>query len=171
MLHRVLNNQLVYSIIMKTMLNKQILLFVRGISLISILVYLESCSSSTRFSSIHPSDSHPKSGTFTKSTTLNQSNTSYFKGAASYYGDEFNGRPTSSGEIFDNWKLTAAHRTLPFGTLLRVQNLKNNKAVVVRVNDRGPFVEDRVIDLSKRAAEQLGMLNDGVANVVISIIN
>lgn len=86
---------------------------------------------------------------------------------ASYYGDEFQGRPTSSGELFDMNALTAAHKTLPFGTMLEVTNLANGKKVVVRVNDRGPFVETRELDVSKAAAAQLGMLESGTARVSI----
>lgn len=86
---------------------------------------------------------------------------------ASYYGADFHGKPTSSGEIFDMNALTAAHKTLPFGTLLEVTNLANGKRVTVRVNDRGPFVENREIDLSQGAAERIGMLERGIAKVSI----
>lgn len=86
---------------------------------------------------------------------------------ASYYGDEFQGRPTSSGELFDMNALTAAHKTLPFGTMLEITNLANGKKVVVRVNDRGPFVDTRELDVSKAAAAQLGMLDTGTARVSI----
>lgn len=86
---------------------------------------------------------------------------------ASYYGDEFNGRPTSSGELFDMSDLTAAHKTLPFGTILEVTNLGNGKKVTVRVNDRGPFVANRELDVSKAAAETLGMIATGTARVSI----
>jgi rare lipoprotein A len=90
---------------------------------------------------------------------------------ASYYGEEFNGRPTSSGEIFDMNAFTAAHRTLPFGTMLEVTNLANGKKVVVRVNDRGPFVPDREIDISKGAAKELNMIGTGTAKVSIRKID
>ncbi len=86
---------------------------------------------------------------------------------ASFYADDFHGRPTSSGEIFDMNALTAAHKTLPFGTMLEVTNLENGKKVMVRVNDRGPFVENRELDVSKRAAELLGMIETGTARVSI----
>ena len=86
---------------------------------------------------------------------------------ASYYADEFHGRPTSSGELFDMNAFTAAHKSLPFGTLLEVTNLENGRKVVVRVNDRGPFVPNREIDVSKRAAQDLDMLRSGVAKVSI----
>ncbi len=87
------------------------------------------------------------------------------QGRASYYADFFQGRKTANGETFRQRKLTAAHRTLPFGTKVKVKNLKNGKTVKVRINDRGPFVDGRVIDLSRKAAKRLGMVNDGVVKV------
>jgi rare lipoprotein A len=90
------------------------------------------------------------------------------KGRASYYADSFKGRLTANGERFRQGKRTAAHKTLPFGTKVKVTNLKNGRTVKVRINDRGPFVNGRVIDLSKKAARKLGMLDDGVAEVRIS---
>lgn len=92
------------------------------------------------------------------------------EGTASYYADEFDGRPTANGETYDMHELTAAHRTLPFNTRVRVTNLSNNKAVVVRINDRGPFVGDRIIDLSLRAAEELSMIGPGTARVTLEIL-
>ena len=89
------------------------------------------------------------------------------KGKASFYADFFQGRKTSNGEVFRQRKRTAAHKTLPFGTKVKVKNLKNGKTVKVRINDRGPFVEGRIIDLSKKAARKLGMVNDGVVQVEI----
>jgi len=86
-------------------------------------------------------------------------------GMASYYADKFEGRKTASGEIYKHSKLTAAHRTLPFGTKLKITNLKNGKSVIVRVNDRGPFVKGRIVDLSKRAAMQIDLIKAGVAKV------
>lgn len=86
-------------------------------------------------------------------------------GMASWYGDQFNGRPTSTGEIFDMHGLTAAHKTLPLPGLVEVTNLANGRTVVLRVNDRGPFVDDRIIDLSRGAAEELDLLSRGVGRV------
>lgn len=86
-------------------------------------------------------------------------------GVASWYGGEFHGRPTSSREVFDMNDLTAAHRTLPFGTQVMVTNLENDRSVVVRINDRGPFVRGRVIDLSYAAARVLGLIGPGTARV------
>ena len=92
------------------------------------------------------------------------------EGIASWYGAEFEGRPTASGEIFNSSQLTAAHPSLPFGTMLVVTNTHNNKKVTVRVNDRGPFVSARIIDISRAAAEQLDMITTGTAPVIIESI-
>jgi rare lipoprotein A len=91
-------------------------------------------------------------------------------GFASYYGAGFHGRRTASGERFDQHALTAAHRTLSFGTKVRVTNARNGNSVVVTVNDRGPFVRGRVIDVSRAAAQRLGMLGAGVAPVRLDVV-
>jgi rare lipoprotein A len=91
-------------------------------------------------------------------------------GQASWYGTEFHGRKTASGEPFDMYQFTAAHPSLPIGTLLKVTNLRNKRTVVVRINDRGPFVGNRVIDLSYSAAQVLGYSENGVAKVRIERI-
>jgi rare lipoprotein A len=93
-----------------------------------------------------------------------------FYGEASWYGDTYHGRNTASGETYDMTMLTAAHRTLPFGTLVRVTNLENDKSVTVRVNDRGPFAKDRVIDVSRAAASLLDFQNKGTAKVEIRVV-
>lgn len=92
-------------------------------------------------------------------------------GKASFYADKFEGSPTASGEKYKHSKLTAAHKSLPFGTRVRVTNLANNEVVEVVINDRGPYVENRVIDLSKSAAEKLGFVNQGLAEVRIEVID
>jgi len=92
------------------------------------------------------------------------------EGTASYYADKFEGQPTASGEKYKHSKMTAAHKSLPFGTMIKVTNLKNNKSVVVKVNDRGPFVEGRIVDLSKSAAENLDFIMDGLAKVRIEVV-
>ncbi|HEY7141987.1 MAG TPA: septal ring lytic transglycosylase RlpA family protein [Methylomirabilota bacterium] len=91
-------------------------------------------------------------------------------GLASWYGEPHDGRPTASGEIFDMTQLTAAHRTLPLGTRLRVVNLENGRAVRVRVNDRGPYVAGRILDLSRRAADVLDMVEQGITRVRLEIV-
>ncbi len=89
------------------------------------------------------------------------------KGVASWYGGDFHGLRTSNGEVYNMYELTAAHKTLPMGTMLLVKNLDNGKDIVVRVNDRGPFVRGRIIDLSYKAARTLGMVIGGLARVQI----
>ena len=91
-------------------------------------------------------------------------------GVASWYGPGFHGRKTASGERFDQNDLTAAHPTLPFGTRLRVTNVSSGQSVTVRVNDRGPFVRGRVVDVSYAAAEELGMVGGGVAKVKLDVV-
>lgn len=93
------------------------------------------------------------------------------KGVASYYHDSLHGRRTASGEIYNKRNLSAAHRYLPLGTKVRVTKLSNGKSIVVKINDRGPFVKGRIIDLSRRAARDLGMVNSGLARVRIEVLS
>lgn len=92
------------------------------------------------------------------------------RGSASYYAAKFHGRRTASGETFDNRAMTAAHRTLPFGALVRVTNPANGASVVVRITDRGPFSQGRMIDVSRAAAEELGLIARGHATVELALI-
>ena len=92
-------------------------------------------------------------------------------GTASYYGAKHHGKKTASGEPFNQHALTAAHRRLPFGTRVKVTNLANDKSVMVRINDRGPHTRGRLIDLSRQAAEQLGMLRSGTARVRVQALS
>ncbi len=91
-------------------------------------------------------------------------------GRASWYGPRFHGKKTSSGEVYNMHAMTAAHRTLPLGTFVKVVNLKNHKSTVVRINDRGPFVKGRIIDLSYGAAKRIGLLGPGVGSVKLIIL-
>ena len=91
-------------------------------------------------------------------------------GRASFYGRRFHGRPTASGESFDMHAMTAAHRTLPFGSMVRVTNLANGRSVVVRINDRGPFHGNRVIDVSRAAATELGLIAPGSGEVDLELL-
>lgn len=93
------------------------------------------------------------------------------KGVASWYGKPFHGRPTANGERYDMHAMTAAHTTLPLPTYVRVTHLKNGRHVIVRVNDRGPFVKNRLIDLSRKAAEKLDMLRSGTAPVLVESLS
>ena len=93
------------------------------------------------------------------------------EGNASWYGDPFNGRRASNGEIYDMYKLTAAHRTLPFETMVRVTNLGNGKSTTVRITDRGPFVDNRIIDLSLAAAREIESIGPGVVRVRVEVVS
>ena len=107
----------------------------------------------------------------TPGNTESDKPTAFQKGIASWYGGKFQGRRTANGEIYDKYKLTAAHKKLPFNSIVEVTNLNNNKRVIVRINDRGPFVKNRIIDLSKKAAGMIGMENTGTAPVSLIILN
>jgi rare lipoprotein A len=93
------------------------------------------------------------------------------KGMASYYHDSLHGRKTASGEIYNKRVLSAAHKTLPLGSKVRVTKLGSGKSIVVKVNDRGPFVKGRIIDLSRRAARELGIIGRGVAKVKVEVLS
>jgi rare lipoprotein A len=110
--------------------------------------------------------SEPRSVPVSRDITVHQ-----LSGIASYYADEFDGRTTASGEQYDMHALTAAHRTLPFSTTVRVTNRENGRSVVVRINDRGPFKDDRVIDLSLEAAQRIGLTAKGTGPVTLEIIH
>ena len=125
---------------------------------------LSGCASSPRFT--RERSAEPKkheSGTPTKSLKT-------MEGIASYYADDFNGKKTANGETYDMYKMTAAHRSLPFNTKVKVTNLDNRRSIVVRINDRGPFKLERIIDLSLAAATQLGMKGAGTANVKLEVV-
>lgn len=92
-------------------------------------------------------------------------------GKASFYADKFDGHPTASGEKYRHNKLTGAHKTLPFGTKVRITNTANNAVVEIIINDRGPYVEGRIVDVSKSAAEKLGFINQGLADVTLEVID
>lgn len=92
------------------------------------------------------------------------------KGVASWYGPGFNGKKTASGEVYDMFDMTAAHSSLPLDTVVKVRNTRNDREVIVRINDRGPFIDDRVIDLSFTAARELGMIGPGTAPVSLKVL-
>lgn len=92
-------------------------------------------------------------------------------GYASWYGDQFHGKKTASGQTYDMYSMTAAHRTAPFGTNVRVTNLQNGKQITVTITDRGPFVRGRIIDLSKKAAREIGMIENGTSKVRLEFLD
>ncbi len=93
-----------------------------------------------------------------------------FIGISSYYGEDFHGKLTANGEVFDMYGLTAAHKTLPLNTIVRVTNLENNKSLILRINDRGPYVKGRILDCSYGAALKLGFVDKGTAKVKVEVI-
>ncbi len=132
--------------------------------------FLVSCSSTLRYEK-EKNAKEENSFRYKKSKIFTEPNSfETFTGVASYYADEFNGRKTANGEIFNMNDLTAAHISYPFNTICRVTNLKNQKSVVVRINDRKPDTNNREIDLSLKAAQELDMLNDGLTEVRIDIL-
>jgi len=136
--------------------------YVKTIPLILTILLFINCSPSARFST------SSQNGQLSHSESPDDEGVIY--GESSYYADKFHGRKTANGEIFDMYKKTAAHKTLPFNTMLEVTNLENNKSVVVRVNDRGPFVGDRILDLSLGAAREIDMISSGIVEVKIRIL-
>jgi rare lipoprotein A len=133
-----------------------------AISLILYSCFCFSCAADNRFSHLVRADSIDNPNTYREGQTLT--------GMSSYYGRDFHGRPTASGEIYNMYALTAAHKALPFGTVLLVKNTRNAKTVQVKVNDRGPFVKDRILDLSYAAADKIDMIQSGIAPVEITIL-
>ncbi|MFA7326087.1 MAG: septal ring lytic transglycosylase RlpA family protein [Candidatus Kapaibacterium sp.] len=123
-------------------------------------IVFTSCSSAVKFTSVSTS----------KYEDNNTETVTVMYGKASYYGNEFEGRSTANGDTFSNREFTAAHKSLPFGSMVRVINIANNKSVIVRINDRGPYAAGRVIDLSRSAAEELDMIRAGVIDVKIVLL-
>ncbi len=109
-------------------------------------------------------------GCGTTNKSVNVPYTDELEGMASYYAEDFHGRKTSNGETYDMHAMTAAHRTLPFNSRVRVTNLDNRRSVEVRINDRGPFKNNRVIDLSYKAALEIGLISNGTAPVSIEVL-
>lgn len=130
----------------------------RLIAITAAVLLLAGCASTVRYRSVE--------GT---AATMDYATTKW-RGIASYYHDDFEGHLTASGEPFHQNRMTAAHPFLPMGTLVRVVNLQNGRSVVVRINDRGPHKAGRIIDLSRAAAIQLGIIESGTAEVEVSIV-
>jgi rare lipoprotein A len=134
---------------------------------------LVSCTSTPRFAERGEQHSGERKPTAQTEQPVQQSSGKILlslEGIASYYAQDFHGKQTSNGEIFDMNAFTAAHRTFPFGTKVRVTNLENNKIVIVRVNDRGPFKEGRIMDLSMGAAKEIDLIRTGTARVRLEVL-
>ena len=142
------------------MINKLICFFV--------LLIISSCTVSPRYNA----NSHNHKSSTTKPSNNNNisSNKNIYKGISSWYGPNFHGKLTANGEVFDMYGITAAHKSLPLNTIVRVTNLDNGKSIILRINDRGPYVGDRVLDCSLGAAKKLDFYKEGTAFVKIEII-
>jgi len=131
-------------------------------------ISLAACSAATE--APNPSDESARTGR-PDTNVASETGRRYDKvGNASWYGGKFHGRRTASGQRFDMHAMTAAHRSLPFGSRVKVTNLDNGKSAVVTINDRGPFVDNRIIDVSRRAADVLGFVRQGIARVRVQVL-
>ena len=142
-------------------MNKNIIFFI-------ITLMLFSCTASPRYSSVTKKDIKKKISK--KKNKKSYSVSDELIGMSSWYGPNFHGKLTANGEVFDQYGLTAAHRDLPLNTVVRVTNLDNGKSLILRINDRGPYVDGRILDCSFGAAKKLGFHEQGTANVEIKII-
>lgn len=138
-----------------------------------VFAFLSGCSSAPGIKTIpYEGKVQPQKGKVPGNGLLPGSDDSFYQvGIASWYGGKFNGRRTANGEIYNMYKLTAAHKELPFNTIVEVENLRNRKRVIVRINDRGPFVKERIIDLSYKAAISVDMDEIGTAPVALRIVD
>jgi len=142
------------------MINKLICFFV--------MLIISSCTVSPRYNA--NSQNHKSSSTKSNKSNNTSSNKNISKGVSSWYGPNFHGKLTANGEVYDMYGITAAHKSLPLNTIVRVTNLDNGKSIILRINDRGPYVKDRVLDCSFGAAKKLGFYKKGTAFVKIEII-
>ena len=129
------------------------------------IYFIIHCSNSPRYTG--KSGSRYKQKKNLKSTSKSNNR---FKGISSYYGEDFHGKLTANGEVYDMYGLTAAHKTLPLNTIVRVTNLENNKSLILRINDRGPFVKGRILDCSYGAAKKLDFIKQGKTKVQVDVI-
>ena len=141
------------------MINKYILYLI-------LILFLFNCTSSPRYAS---GDYLPKNNSTSK-ISKNFKNKKILIGESSYYADDFHGKITANGETYDMYGLTAAHKTLPLNTIIKVTNLSNKKTAILRINDRGPYAKGRILDCSYGAAIKLGFLDQGVTRVKIEVI-
>ena len=137
--------------------------------LLVFIFLLYACTASPRYTSSASSKQNKTTKKFNKKSQ-NKKETVY-SGVSSYYGSKFHGKLTANGEVFDMYGLTAAHKELPFNTVVRVTNLDNNKSLILRINDRGPYVDGRILDCSYGAAKKLDFLTKGTTTVEIKVID
>tara|TARA_B100000700_G_C14936456_1_gene804576 strand:+ start:77 stop:508 length:432 start_codon:yes stop_codon:yes gene_type:complete len=132
------------------------------------MLFFISCTPSPRYTP-NEINTKPSKNFKAKKVEYNRSK-KVLKGVSSYYGPKFHGKLTANGEVFDMYGLTAAHKSLPLNTIVRVTNLENEKNLILRINDRGPYVGDRILDCSYGAAKKLDFVNNGTTEVMIEVI-
>ena len=137
--------------------------------LIIIVALISSCSNSPRTGPAKPNITN-KGKPPTLKTSSNVKNRKVMTGVSSFYAEDFHGKLTANGEVYDMYGLTAAHKTLPLNTIVRVTNIENNKSLILRINDRGPYVKGRILDCSYGAAKKLEFVNQGTTKVKIEVI-
>ncbi len=148
----------------------------RGLRVVLLSLIATSCASAGQFAFNEPFSTTDRTLEVVKDAVFSSNDddiveVAFDRGIASWYGPGFHGRRTANGETYNQEELTAAHKSLPFNTLVRVENIRNGKSVVVRINDRGPYVGNRIIDLSHKAARNIEMVSTGTADVRLTIIN
>ncbi len=149
---------------------------IRFTAILVIILLFGACTSNPRYRAGGQSIRQSSSGN--KSTAVSANNSDHKKfgyesvqyGLASYYGPKFHGKITANGEIFDMYKVSAAHKYLPIGSIVKVTNLDNRKILLIRVNDRGPYIPGRILDCSYKAADLLGFVNNGTANIKLEVL-
>ena len=134
------------------------------------LFFLYSCSPSPRYNSGSVKNKKENLNAGKKDKIKFDKEKTVYKGVSSYYGLKFHGKLTANGEVYDMYGITAAHKEIPFNTVARVTNLDNGKSLILRINDRGPYIDGRILDCSYGAAKKLDFINNGTANVKIEII-
>jgi rare lipoprotein A len=137
---------------------------------ILIIALFQGCASSPRYTTGNPKFNRSKKSKSYKNTKNNGRQRKVIKGISSFYAEDFHGKLTANGEVYDMYGLTAAHKTMPLNTICRVTNLSNDKSLILRINDRGPYVKGRILDCSYGAAKKLGFVNDGTTKVKIEVI-
>ena len=134
-----------------------------------IILILFSCVASPRYSSSsHKNTPKKHNSTPLKKSTIKQGEV--IRGVSSWYGPNFHGKLTANGEVYDQYGVTAAHKTLPLGTVARVTNIDNGKSIILRINDRGPYIDGRILDCSYGAAKKLDFIDTGTTNVKIEVL-
>ena len=129
------------------------------------VILIMNCSSSPRYTTGSRNHSKP-----VKKVNSTAKSKKILKGISSYYGEDFHGKLTANGEVYDMYGLTAAHKTLPLNTIVRVTNMENEKSLILRINDRGPYVKGRMLDCSYGAALKLGFIGNGTTKVKVEVI-